>query len=102
MNMIVTIITSLLSHKRKLTVQLFTNCLVHQEFAHGVDQYFLNSLSNAEPKDVMLRWNEKVPPCPVDGINNASETRTADRIAKVVEEYGDDLGFQGAKQNGMG
>ncbi len=67
-----------------------------------IDKYYLDLLNNAEPENVMLRWNEKVPPCPVEGIHEVSETRTAIRFAKLVEEYGDDLGFQGAKQNGIG
>lgn len=68
-----------------------------------MDQYFLDKLNNAEPENVMLRWNNEIPPCPVDGIDESVPKRDAEeRLTELVEEYGEDLGFQGAKQNGLG
>ena len=68
-----------------------------------IDQYFLDLLKCADPKDVMLRWDETTPPCPVDGIDDsASENDAEKRMGELVAEFGDDLGFQGAKQNGLG
>ena len=67
-----------------------------------MEQCILDLLRNAPPEHVMLRWDEKVPPCPAKNIGmKASEKDTQDRITKLVEEYGEDLGFQGAKQNGQ-
>lgn len=69
-----------------------------------IDQYFLDELSSATPVHVMLRWDEKEPDCPVEGIDisTAAQKSATDRIAELVEAYGEDLGFKGAKQNGTG
>jgi len=68
-----------------------------------MEESTLAELQNAEPVNVMRRWNETTPPCPIDGIDvDTSEAKTKERILKLVEEYGDDLGFQGAKQNEVG
>jgi hypothetical protein len=64
-------------------------------------------LKNAPPENTMLRWDEKIPPCPVEGIDlttnpnkNILSGDTSLEIAR--KKYGKDLGFQGAKQNGVG
>jgi hypothetical protein len=65
--------------------------------------YNSDAFDNVEPENVMFRWNEVTTPCPVKGINfQVPEEKAEDRVAKLVEEYGDDLGFRGSKQNDLG
>ena len=62
-----------------------------------------DQLANAEPENVMLRWDEKEPVCPVKGISmRTSNNDSSDRIAKLVDEFGEDLGYKGARQNDSG
>ncbi len=68
-----------------------------------MDEYFLDLLKNANPAEVALRWDEKTPPCPVKGIDNSALAGDSnERFEGVVAELGEDLGFQGAKQSGLG
>jgi hypothetical protein len=63
-------------------------------------------LKNAPPEHTMLRWDEETPPCPVDGIDVSAKADNFEssehRVEKAIKQYGPDLGFQGAKQNGLG
>ncbi len=65
------------------------------------DGEIVDILKNAPPVDTMLRWDEQVPPCPIPGIEGTSESSQS-RINKARESYGDDFGFEGATQNGIG
>ena len=79
----------------------------------NMDQDDLDLLRNAEPEHVMFRWDGITPTCPVKSIDiaididndidiDASEKTADDRIKELIAEHGEDLGFQGAKQNGIG
>jgi len=63
-------------------------------------------LKNAPPEHTMLRWDEETPPCPVNGIDVSAKADNFEssehRVEKAIKQYGPDLGFQGAKQNGLG
>lgn len=63
-------------------------------------------LKNAPPENTMLRWDEHIPLCPVDGIDVAETQQQNHSAEKSLElariKYGHDFGFQGAKQNGYG
>ena len=66
-----------------------------------------NVLKCATPQETMLRWNKQMPPCPVDSIVSSTDAKdyyesVEHRVEKAVEQYGPGLGFQGAKQNGLG
>ena len=68
-----------------------------------VGDSILKELAEAIATKVMLRWDEKIPECPVRGIDvKTSEMDTNSRTKKVINEYGEDLGFLGAKQNNQG
>jgi len=63
-------------------------------------------LKNAPPENTMLRWDEKIPPSPVEGIDIDGMPQRKFSAEKSLElaskKYGHDLGFEGAKQNGLG
>jgi len=73
---------------------------------HGITSI----LKNAPPENTILRWDECIPPCPVEGIDH--NINTSSYYGKHLEDdsswrnakqkYGEDLGFLGAKQNGVG
>ncbi len=74
------------------------------ETMNKYDDEIVAILKKASPVNTMLRWDEKVPPCPIPGIEStelSSESSQA-RIDKARETYGDDFGFEGAAQNGIG
>ncbi len=66
-------------------------------------------LENASPKNVVPRWDGVIPPCPVKGFDVAQEEQAAsakrnksDRLAQAKEQYGKNLGYTGATQDGLG